>query len=173
MSRASPSLLAYLRDEVERAVAPLAGVERKRMFASDGWFVRGSLFALVSTQGRVVVRLPDPCVLVLVGPAGCGKSTWAAEHVHPDAVVSADRLRAMVGTGERDQRAGTAAFEVLDLIVEHRLKRRLTTVIDTTGLDPARRRSYVERAARASSAACRGRTAGSGASSASSTRPRR
>jgi F420-dependent oxidoreductase-like protein len=54
----------------------------------------------------------------------------------------------VVGTGERDQRASRDAFEVLDLIVEKRLRRRLTTVIDTTGLEPARRaewRSVAER----------------------------
>ena len=57
-----------------------------------------------------VTRLPDPCLVVLVGPAGCGKSTWAARSFRPDQIVSSDRLRALVGTGERDQRAGTAAF---------------------------------------------------------------
>jgi F420-dependent oxidoreductase-like protein len=95
------------------------------------------------------IRLPDPCLVVLVGPAGCGKSTWAAGAFHPDQIVSSDRLRAMVGTGERDQRAGTAAFEVLDLIVGHRLRRGLTTVIDTTGLEASRRGAWIEQARRA------------------------
>ena len=88
-----------------------------------------------------VTRLPEPCLVVLVGPAGCGKSTWAARSFRPEQVISSDRLRAMVGTGEKDQRAGTAAFEVLDLVVDHRLRRRLTTVIDSTALEAVRRRS--------------------------------
>ena len=67
----------------------------------------------------------------------------------PDQVVSSDRLRAMVGTGEKDQRAGTAAFEVLDLVVDHRLRRRLTTVIDSTRRwRPARRSVYLDIARR-------------------------
>ena len=86
--------------------------------------------------------------MVLVGPAGCGKSTWAARSFRPDQIVSSDRLRALVGTGERDQRAGTAAFEVLDLVVDHRLRRRLTTVIDSTALEAARRHVYLETARR-------------------------
>src|SRR4051812_33490869 len=45
----------------------------------------------------------------------------------------------MVGAGERDQRASRDAFELLDLIVEKRLRRGLTTVVDTTGLDAGRR----------------------------------
>jgi F420-dependent oxidoreductase-like protein len=93
-----------------------------------------------------VIRLPDPVLVVLVGPAGCGKSTWAARCFAPDQIVSSDRLRAMVGIGERDQRAAKAAFEVLDLVVDHRLRRRLTTVIDSTALEPDRRRIYLDMA---------------------------
>ena len=97
--------------------------------------------------GRVT-RLPEPCLVVLVGPAGCGKSTWAARWFRPEHVISSDRLRAMVGTGEHDQRAGTAAFEVLDLVIDHRLRRRLTTVVDSTALEAARRKVYVDTARR-------------------------
>src|SRR4051794_37230793 len=48
----------------------------------------------------------------------------------------------MVGTGEHDQRAGGDAFELLDLIVAKRMRRRLTTVIDSTGLEPKRRAAW-------------------------------
>jgi F420-dependent oxidoreductase-like protein len=89
-----------------------------------------------------VLRLPDPCLVVLVGASGAGKSRWAAESFAPDQVVSSDRLREIVGTGERDQRASADAFELLDLIVEKRLKRRLTTVVDATGLEPKRRAAW-------------------------------
>jgi F420-dependent oxidoreductase-like protein len=87
----------------------------------------------------VTIRLPDPCLVVLVGATAAGKSAWAAEWFHPDQVVSSDRLRAVVGAHERDQRASRDAFEVLDLIVAKRLRRGLTTVIDTTGLERTRR----------------------------------
>jgi F420-dependent oxidoreductase-like protein len=90
------------------------------------------------------VRLPDPCLVVLVGATASGKSRWAAEWFHPDQVVSSDRLRAVVGIGERDQRAGGDAFEVLDLIVAKRMRRRLVTVVDSTGLDPRRRAAWRE-----------------------------
>ena len=84
-------------------------------------------------------RLPDPCLVVLVGATASGKSHWAREWFDPDQVVSSDRLRAVVGSGERDQRASKDAFELLDLIAEKRLRRGLTTVIDTTGLERRRR----------------------------------
>ena len=80
--------------------------------------------------------LPSPCLVVLVGASGAGKSTWAAEHFAPDQVVSSDRLRAVVGEGEEDLAASEDAFALLDQIVEQRSARRLTTVVDTLGLDP-------------------------------------
>ncbi|HUQ40556.1 MAG TPA: TIGR03560 family F420-dependent LLM class oxidoreductase [Acidimicrobiales bacterium] len=96
-----------------------------------------------------MIRLPAPCLVVLVGPSGAGKSTWADAQFRADQVVSSDRLRALVGEGEDDQRAGTDAFAVLDMVVERRLKRRLVTVVDTLGLEPKRRAGLVAAAAQA------------------------
>jgi alkanesulfonate monooxygenase SsuD/methylene tetrahydromethanopterin reductase-like flavin-dependent oxidoreductase (luciferase family)/predicted kinase len=89
------------------------------------------------------VALPDPALVVLVGASGAGKSVWAAEHYRPDEVVSSDRLRALVGSGEHDLDASADAFALLGQIVAARLRRGLTAVVDTLGLDPARRLSYL------------------------------
>ena len=93
-----------------------------------------------------MIELPSPCLVVLIGPAGSGKSTWAAEHLGPS-VVSSDALRSMVGEGEDDLRASADAFAVLDDIVERRLRRGITTVIDSLGTDPKRRARWREIAA--------------------------
>jgi F420-dependent oxidoreductase-like protein len=93
------------------------------------------------------MRLPDPCLVVLVGASGAGKSAWAARWFAADEIVSSDRLRAVVGSGERDQRASADAFELLDLIVAKRCRRGLTTVIDTTGLEAKRRAAWLALAA--------------------------
>ena len=89
------------------------------------------------------MALPDPALVVLVGASGSGKSAWAAEHYRSDEVVSSDQLRALVGSGEHDLDASADAFALLDQIVAARLRRGLTAVVDTLGLDPARRRSYL------------------------------
>jgi F420-dependent oxidoreductase-like protein len=94
------------------------------------------------------LQLPSPCLLVLVGPGASGKSTWAAAHFPPEAIVSSDQLRALVGSGEDDISASEDAFELLDTIVERRLRRHLTTVVDTLGLDARKRRSWLGMARR-------------------------
>jgi F420-dependent oxidoreductase-like protein len=85
---------------------------------------------------------------VLVGASGAGKSHWAQQWFEQGEIVSSDRLRAAVGSGERDQRASRDAFEVLELIVAKRLRRGLVTVIDSTGLDRERRAAWLELAGR-------------------------
>lgn len=94
-----------------------------------------------------VALLAVPSLVVLVGPSGAGKSTWAAEHFAPAQVVSSDRLRAVLGRSEDDLEATDDAFALLDTIVDRRLSRGLTTVVDSLALDPDRRQHYRELAA--------------------------
>jgi len=93
--------------------------------------------------------LPDPALVVLVGTSGSGKSTWALARYRAAEVVSSDALRAVVGSGEHDLDASVDAFAVLDTVVDARLRRRLTTVVDTLGTDGSRRARWLA-AARAS-----------------------
>lgn len=88
-------------------------------------------------------QMPQPALVVLVGVSGSGKSTWAAGHFAPYEVVSSDQLRAVVGHGEHDQSASADAFAVLDQILGARSRRRLSTVVDSTGLDRKRRQRYL------------------------------
>jgi alkanesulfonate monooxygenase SsuD/methylene tetrahydromethanopterin reductase-like flavin-dependent oxidoreductase (luciferase family)/predicted kinase len=94
------------------------------------------------------LRLPDPCLVVLVGAAGAGKTTWAANRFGSWRVVSADALRAVVGLHEHDQRASKDAFDLLERIADARLRRGFTTVLDTVGVDPKRRARWIALARR-------------------------
>jgi predicted kinase len=85
------------------------------------------------------VPLPDPAVVVLIGAAGSGKSTWASAHYRRAEIVSSDDLRGVVGSGPADLDASADAFDLLERIVTARTSRELTTVIDTLGLDATRR----------------------------------
>ena len=87
--------------------------------------------------------IPDPALVVLIGPSGSGKSTWADQNFRPQEIISSDRLRAIVGSGEHDLDASADAFAILDQMVEARVRRRLLTVVDTLGLDDERRRRHL------------------------------
>lgn len=84
-------------------------------------------------------RLPDPALVVLVGASGSGKSTWAQARYRREEIVSSDDLRGVVGSGPHDLDAPGDAFDLLERIVDARLGRGLTTVVDTLGLDDVRR----------------------------------
>ncbi len=79
---------------------------------------------------------------MLVGASGSGKSTWAAAGYRADEIVSSDALRGVVGSGPHDLDASADAFDLLERIVAARLGRGLTTVVDTLGLDGARRTAW-------------------------------
>lgn len=80
-----------------------------------------------------------PELVVLVGPSGAGKSTWAAARYRREQVHSLDGLRLLVADDECDQDATGDARTVLTAILDARLSRRLTTVVDATNAAPADR----------------------------------
>ena len=86
-------------------------------------------------------EIPDPALVVLVGASGSGKTYWSEQRYRPEEIVSSDRLRALVGSGEHDLDASEVAFDILDRIVSSRVGRRLTAVVDTLGFDSARRQT--------------------------------
>lgn len=94
------------------------------------------------------LAIPDPALVLLVGPAGAGKSTFAHAHFQTVEIVSSDALRQLLSNDPADQGASAEAFKILALLVEGRLKRRLTTVVDATSLRAANRARYRVIAAR-------------------------
>jgi predicted kinase len=89
------------------------------------------------------IELTDPSLVVLIGPAGSGKSTFARRHFRPTEILSSDALRAMVSDDEADQSATSAAFSLLHVIARHRLARGRLTVIDATNVEPRARGSLL------------------------------
>jgi predicted kinase len=81
---------------------------------------------------RTTIEIPDPGLVVLAGPAGCGKSTFARRHFEAGDVVSSDAARELVAGDAADQSATPDAFALLAHILDKRCRRRRLTVIDAT-----------------------------------------
>lgn len=92
------------------------------------------------------LAIPDPSLVVLVGPAGSGKTTFAARNFASDEVLASDAMRAIVGRGESDQAATRSAFALLHRQLEARLRDGRLTVVDATNVEGHARRSLVQRA---------------------------
>ena len=90
--------------------------------------------------------IPDPSLVVLVGPAGAGKSTFAARHFAADEILGSDAFRARVGRDEADQGATARAFALLHRQLERRLGAARLTVVDATNVEGRARHALLRRA---------------------------
>ena len=96
------------------------------------------------------ILVPDPSLVLLVGAAGAGKTTFAARHFAPDEVLSSDAYRALVSGNEADQSVSHVAFRILHRELERRLADRRLTVVDATNVSSGNRRQLIQRARAAS-----------------------
>ncbi|MGW8065958.1 AAA family ATPase [Streptomyces ziwulingensis] len=91
--------------------------------------------------------LPENRLIVLIGASGSGKSTlartWPASQV-----LSLDDLRGTVSDDPGRQDATADAADVLKLILERRMARKLNTVIDATNVEQSVRVELVMAAKR-------------------------
>jgi len=91
----------------------------------------------------VIVQIPAPALVVLCGPAGSGKSTFAHRHFPDTSIVSSDRCRAMIADDEANIRISREAFELFHQIIELRLRHCHLTVADSTAVRPEARKALL------------------------------
>jgi len=92
-----------------------------------------------------MISIPPDALVLLIGAAGSGKSSFAARHFDAQAVGSADRWRGVVAGDEADQRATELAFERLDQWLDGRLFRGEVAVVDATNTEWMRRAALIRR----------------------------
>ncbi|MGH2507747.1 MAG: AAA family ATPase [Ktedonobacteraceae bacterium] len=80
--------------------------------------------------------LPRRTLLVLCGPAGSGKSTFAAQRFPETAIVSSDRCRGMVCDDENAQNVNREAFDLFYFILQKRMQLGRFCVADSVALQP-------------------------------------
>jgi protein phosphatase len=80
------------------------------------------------------VVVPDPCLIVLVGPSSSGKSTFASARFAPSEVLCSEDYRLRVSGDPNDMGANEEAFALLHGDVAARLLSGLLTVVDATNV---------------------------------------
>ncbi len=89
------------------------------------------------------VTIPELSLVVLIGPSGSGKSSFARKHFKPTEALSSDFCRRLVSDDENAQVATKDAFEVLHFIGSKRLAAAKLTVVDATNVQEEARRPLV------------------------------
>lgn len=93
-------------------------------------------------------------LVVLVGPAGAGKSTWATRHADaPTHIVSLDTLRAWVSDDAATQTATPAAVTLARILITARLRRGRPVILDSTATQAHHRHQWAALAARTGASA--------------------
>ncbi len=90
------------------------------------------------------VTIPELSLVVLIGPSGSGKSSFARKHFKPSEILSSDYCRGLVSDDENNQAATNDAFEVLHFIAAKRLAASKLVVVDATNVQPESRKPLVE-----------------------------
>ncbi|MGW7318297.1 AAA family ATPase [Streptomyces sp. NPDC054865] len=92
-----------------------------------------------------LLDLPAGAMCVTVGPPGSGKSTFAARY--PDTWrVSLDLYRRLATDSETEQSSTPVAVEIQNLLLDARLARGLTTIVDATNVHVHVRNGLLARA---------------------------
>jgi protein phosphatase len=90
------------------------------------------------------IRVLRPSIIVLCGPAACGKSTFAIRHFRSTHVISSDLCRKLVSDDETDQRYQSQAFALLNFLIGQRLSINRLCVVDSTVLTRGARKSLLD-----------------------------
>jgi protein phosphatase len=81
------------------------------------------------------IVLPADALVLLIGIAASGKTTFAARHFVPTEVLSSDAFRALIADDPSAQGATDDAFDLLHRLLEMRLRRGRLTVVDATNVE--------------------------------------
>ncbi|MFL5654211.1 MAG: AAA family ATPase [Ktedonobacteraceae bacterium] len=96
----------------------------------------------------MIIKVPRRTLLVLCGPAGSGKSTFAARRFRASVIVSSDNCREMICDDVTNQQVNRDTFDLFYYIINKRMYNGRFTVADSTALQAEPRRRLRELAHR-------------------------
>ena len=83
----------------------------------------------------VTMPVPADALVLLIGVAASGKSTFARRHFAATEILSSDAMRAMIADDPGAQGATDDAFDLLHRVLAMRLRRGRLTVVDATNVE--------------------------------------
>jgi predicted kinase len=95
-------------------------------------------------QARSVIKYPQPSLLVLAGPSGVGKSSFAERLLPTADVLSSDRMRGLISGDESSMEVSGQAFALLHEVAARRLRAGRSVIIDSTALEVSARAQLIE-----------------------------
>lgn len=95
------------------------------------------------------IQIPEISLVVLAGPSGSGKSSFAVKHFLRTEIVSSDWCRGLVSDNENDWSINQDAFDIVFCITRKRVKNQKLVVVDATNLGPRARAPLVRIAQKA------------------------
>jgi predicted kinase len=81
------------------------------------------------------LSVPPDALILLVGVAASGKSTFARRHFAATEILASDTLRGMIADDPAAQGATDDAFDLLHRILAMRLRRGRLTLVDATNVE--------------------------------------
>src|SRR6266849_4562687 len=93
-----------------------------------------------------IIKVPRRILLVLCGPAGSGKSTFADQRFRASTIVSSDHCRELICDDVTNQQVNRDTFDLFYYIIHKRMFQGRFTVADSTALYPDARRRLLEMA---------------------------
>jgi protein phosphatase len=91
-----------------------------------------------------ILRIPPGGIVVTIGSAGSGKTTWAKRQFPNEHILSLDECRRLVAGSETEYEVTGEAFELLLLALEGRARRQITTLVDGTFVQADQRRALLD-----------------------------
>jgi predicted kinase len=115
-----------------------------------------------SSHEEQQVVLPERTLLVLCGPAGAGKSTFARNFVaqhqqrgyRETSIVSSDHCRALICDDETNQQVNKDTFDLFHYIIHKRMLQGRLTIADSTALHADSRQKLLDLAAKHQYCSC-------------------
>ncbi len=101
-----------------------------------------------------IIKVPRRILLVLCGPAGSGKSTFADQRFRASTIVSSDHCRELICDDVTNQQVNRDTFDLFYYIINKRMYNGRFTVADSTALQEEARHRLRELARRHGYMAC-------------------